>query len=109
MVKQDQASMYLVAIVGIVAAVGIVVLLMGSGLSLSGDYTGQAVAGKKISKTKTWFLMSDEGEITEIEVKTPEEITPINEEGGACECGLCMKANGMGTYSCAKGESSKCP
>ena len=39
MVKQDQASMYLVAIVGIVAVVGIVVLILNSAgsVSLSSD------------------------------------------------------------------------
>ena len=39
--NDDKASMYLVAIVGVVAAVGIVVLLMG-GVG-TGDYSGQAL------------------------------------------------------------------
>ncbi len=37
---ETKTSMYLVAIVGVVAAVGILVLLMGAGFS--GDVTGQA-------------------------------------------------------------------
>ncbi len=40
---ENKTSMYLVAIVGIVAAVGIFVLLMGAGVS--GDVTGQAFGG----------------------------------------------------------------
>ncbi len=40
MIDENKASLYLVAMVGVVAAVGIFVLLMGAGLS--GDVTGQA-------------------------------------------------------------------
>lgn len=43
-VSTEKASMYLVAIVGIVAAVGIVVLLIESGMSFSQtDYSGEAI------------------------------------------------------------------
>ena len=49
--NDDKAAMYLVAIVGVVAAVGIVVLLMGAGVSvLNTDVSGQAVGGKLILK-----------------------------------------------------------
>ncbi len=44
MMDEHKAAMYLVAIVGIVAAVGILVLLMGSGVGDSSvDISGQAV------------------------------------------------------------------
>lgn len=44
--NEDKASMYIVAIVGVVAAVGILVLLMGAGLEMSNNFTGQAVSAK---------------------------------------------------------------
>ncbi len=60
MVNEDKASLYLLAIVGIVAAVGIVVLLLNAG-GLTGDLSGQATAkgfkadcpsGKEFDSTK---------------------------------------------------------
>ncbi len=46
MAKEDKANLYLVAIVGIVGAVGILVMLMNAGIgSSSDDYSGQAIAG----------------------------------------------------------------
>lgn len=53
--NEDKAAMYLVAIVGVVAAVGIIVLLMGVGISSTSDnYTGQAIASTtKSASAKT--------------------------------------------------------
>ncbi len=41
--NEDKAAMYLVAIVGVVAAVGILVLLMNAGVGSSSDYSGEAI------------------------------------------------------------------
>ncbi|MBI5072991.1 hypothetical protein HZA99_04180 [Candidatus Woesearchaeota archaeon] len=48
--NEDKAAMYLVAIVGVVAAVGILVLLMGAGIG-SSSYSGQAIRTMSTSKT----------------------------------------------------------
>lgn len=51
-INEDKAAMYLVAIVGVVATVGILVLLMNVGVGSSNDVSGEAYKVKSISGTK---------------------------------------------------------
>jgi len=48
--NDDKAAMFLVGIVGLVAAVGIIVLFMGVGISY--DMTGQAISANDVEKLK---------------------------------------------------------
>ena len=48
--KDDKAAMFLVGIVGLVAAVGISVLFIGAGISY--DMTGQAISANDVEKLK---------------------------------------------------------
>lgn len=50
---ENKTSMYIVAIVGIVAAVAILLLLMNANIGSSGDISGQATSAMKISKKST--------------------------------------------------------
>lgn len=74
--NEDKAAMYLVAIVGVVAAVGIIVLLMGAGIGSSSDVSGQAIKMTGIKK--------------------PTISTGTTAEN--CPCGLCT--GGYGTECC---------
>lgn len=90
-INENKASLYLVAIVGVVAAVGIIVLLMGSGLSASGDYTGQVIAAKKTEKTGTTskFLTTAEELKKQLEeaAALKEEVSTVNSGGVDNPCG----------------------
>ncbi|MBI5003243.1 hypothetical protein HZC31_07705 [Candidatus Woesearchaeota archaeon] len=89
--NDDKAAMFLVGIVGVVAAVGIIVLFIGAGISY--DMTGQAISANEVEKLKKKLELSDE---------LKEELTTVNSGSTGCKvpagyvcCGTCSREGGV--------------
>ena len=92
MLKEEKASLYLVAIVGVVAIVGLLVLILNSNkeVSLSNDYsfseadlTGQATKKVKINEKKPREKLTDE-----------EQTVDDGSSGGSSSSSSCVENEG---------------
>ena len=64
--KDEKLKVVLVAIVGVVAALGILTLIMG-GISSSVDVSGEAISAKKLSKSDTNYLIASVSKTADID------------------------------------------
>ncbi len=101
MAKEDKANIYLVAIVGIVGAVGILVMLMNAGIgsSSNSDWSGQAIAG---SATLSGSSLIDLGDTSTI---------GSSKGGGRKDCGDCKAGDPKSCdadHYCGWGSSDGC-
>ena len=100
MIDENKSSMYIVTIVGVVAAVGILVLLMGAGISE--NMTGQAYIKLKV-KDVGGKTLGMEGEIDD-------EFSAAGADSATCSGSkYCCWVEASGSCGYCAGTESQCP